>query len=78
MQHPVREPVAQIHLAAQNPANGDQHLFGCFLFHDVAVGAGTQRALRVGQFVMHGKNQHRQTGIAHADCLQKLQAVRPM
>ena len=60
LQHPLGHAVAHIDLAAQNAAHRHQHALGRLLLHDVAVGAGPQRALRVERLVVHGKHQHRQ------------------
>src|SRR5271168_1973938 len=47
LEHLVGDAIAHINLTSQNAADGDQDFFGGFLFHDVAVGASSERAFGV-------------------------------
>ena len=53
----------------------NENLLGRLLLHDVAVGAGAKRALRIDRLVMHRQNQHRQIRIAGAKVLQQVQSI---
>ena len=57
MEHPIGHALAHINLAVQDPANSNEDALGGFLFHDVAVCAGAQRAFGIKRFIEHREDQ---------------------
>ncbi len=75
LEHLVGDAVAHINLPAQNAAHRDQHFFRGFLFHDVAVRAGAERAFRIDRLIVHREDQHWQSRMSGADVFQQIESV---
>src|SRR5580704_2841490 len=76
LQHLAGDSIAEINVSTHDAANGNQHLFGGFLLHDVTVRAGSQSAFGIDRFVVHRENQNRHVRVAGTDCFHEFKAVR--
>jgi hypothetical protein len=72
---PVKHHLPRLRIRIEHAADGFQHFLTASLFHDVAASTGSQHALGVERFVVHGNDENGKSGMQRLKILNKFETT---